>query len=259
LSANPVMNDAGVRLGSVVEWGDITEQLIAQETAAALASENTRVKIALDNVATNVMIADTDRNIIYMNKSIVEMLTRAEADVRKALPNFSVNKLLGSNIDQFHKNPAQQQHLLATFTTNHKAQIVVGGRTFRLSANPVLDTAGARLGSVVEWADVTEQLVAEQAAEQLASENTRIKIALDGCATNVMIADNERNIIYANKSVVDMLSNAEADLRKVLPNFSASRLLGTNIDQFHKNPAHQKNLLATFTSNYRAQIVVGAR
>ncbi|AZP13570.1 PAS domain-containing protein [Undibacterium parvum] len=259
LSANPVMNDAGVRLGSVVEWGDITEQLIAQETAAALASENTRVKIALDNVATNVMIADTDRNIIYMNKSIVEMLTKAESDVRKALPNFSVNKLLGSNIDQFHKNPAHQQHLLATFTTNHKAQIVVGVRTFRLSANPVLDTAGTRLGSVVEWADVTDQLVAEQAAEQLASENTRIKIALDGCATNVMIADNERNIIYANKSVVNMLSNAEADLRKVLPNFSASRLLGTNIDQFHKNPAHQKNLLATFTSNYKAQIVVGAR
>jgi methyl-accepting chemotaxis protein len=259
LSANPVMNEAGVRLGSVVEWADITDQLIAQETAAALASENTRVKIALDNVATNVMIADTDRNIIYMNKSIVEMLTKAESDVRKALPNFSVSKLLGSNIDQFHKNPAHQQHLLATFTTNHKAQIVVGVRTFRLSANPVLDTAGTRLGSVVEWADVTDQLVAEQAAEQLASENTRIKIALDGCATNVMIADNDRNIIYANKSVVDMLSNAEADLRKVLPNFSASRLLGTNIDQFHKNPAHQKNLLATFTSNYRAQIVVGVR
>ncbi|QJQ04569.1 hypothetical protein EJG51_000465 [Undibacterium piscinae] len=40
------------------------------------------------------------------------------------------------------------------------AQIVVGVR-YRLSANPVLDTAGTRLGSVVEWADVTDQLVAE--------------------------------------------------------------------------------------------------
>jgi methyl-accepting chemotaxis protein len=259
LSANPVLNDEGVRLGSVVEWADITDQLIAQETVAALASENMRVKIALDNVATNVMIADTDRNIIYMNKSIVEMLTKAEADVRKALPNFSVSKLLGGNIDQFHKNPAHQQHLLGTFTSNHKAQIVVGVRTFTLSANPVIDSHGVRLGSVVEWADVTDQLLAQRAAEQLAAENMRIKIALDGCATNVMIADNDRNIIYANRSVVDMLSNAEADMRKVLPNFSASRLIGSNIDQFHKNPAHQKNLLATFTSNYKAQIVVGVR
>ena len=259
LSANPVINEAGVRLGSVVEWGDITDQLIAEETVAALAAENMRVKIALDNVATNVMIADTDRNIIYMNKSIVTMLSTAEADVRKALPNFTVSKLLGSNIDQFHKNPAHQQQMLATFTANHKAQIMVGGRTFTLSANPVIDNHGVRLGSVVEWADVTEQLVAQQAMEQLAAENLRIKIALDGCATNVMIADNERNIIYMNKSVVDMLTVAESDVRKVLPNFNVARLMGSSIDQSHKNPAHQKNLLATFTSNHKAQIVVGVR
>ncbi|QJQ04567.1 hypothetical protein EJG51_000455 [Undibacterium piscinae] len=50
------------------------------------AAETLRIKIALDNVGTNVMIADTDRNIIYMNKSIVEMLSN-EAD--EALPNFS--------------------------------------------------------------------------------------------------------------------------------------------------------------------------
>lgn len=259
LAANPVINSAGQRLGSVVEWADITEKLVAEKAVATLAAENTRVKIALDNVATNVMIADPDRNIIYMNKSIVEMLTKAESDVRKVLPNFTVSKLMGSNIDQFHKNPAHQQQLLGTFTNNHKAQIVVGARTFRLSANPVIDNAGSRLGSVVEWADVTDQLISEQAAASLAAENLRIKIALDGCATNVMIADNDRNIIYANQSVLAMLANAEADLRKVLPNFSASKLMGTNIDQFHKNPSHQKNLLATFTSNYKAQIEVGVR
>ncbi|MBU3737012.1 MAG: PAS domain S-box protein, partial [Methylobacterium sp.] len=38
------------------------------------AAEALRVKIALDNVATNVMIADNERNIIYMNKSIVGMM-----------------------------------------------------------------------------------------------------------------------------------------------------------------------------------------
>jgi methyl-accepting chemotaxis protein/PAS domain-containing protein len=223
------------------------------------AAENMRIKIALDNVVTNVMIADNDRNIIYMNKSIVDMLSHAETDIRKALPNFNVRNLHGSNIDQFHKNPAHQKHLLGSFTTNHKAQIVVGGRSFTLSANPVIDDRGQRLGSVVEWADITEQLAQKAAADKLANENLRIKIALDGCATNVMIADNERNIIYANKSVIAMLSNAEADLRKVLPNFSATNLVGSNIDQFHKNPAHQKNLLATFTNNFKSNIQVGVR
>jgi len=201
------------------------------EEAAKSYQETMRIKIALDNVSTNVMIADNDRTIIYMNKSIVDMMTVAEADVRKALPNFNVRTLLGSTIDQFHKNPAHQKHLLASFTNNHKAQIMVGGRHFTLSANPVIDDQGQRLGSVVEWADVTDQLASKAALDQLANENLRIKIALDGCATNVMIADNDRNIIYANRSVVAMLSNAEADLRKVLPNFSASKLLGSNIEK----------------------------
>ncbi|MBR7800732.1 methyl-accepting chemotaxis protein [Undibacterium fentianense] len=229
------------------------------EESARNAAETMRIKIALDNVGTNVMIADNDRNIIYLNKSVVEMLRNAENDVRKDLPNFSVAKLLGSSIDQFHKNPSHQRNLLSTFTTIHKAQISVGGRSFTLSAAPVIDDHGQRLGSVVEWADITEQLAAKAEADRLANENLRIKIALDGCATNVMIADNDRNIIYTNKSVVEMLSNAEADMRKVLPNFSAAKLIGSNIDQFHKNPSHQKNLLATFTSNFRSNIKVGER
>jgi methyl-accepting chemotaxis protein len=227
--------------------------------AEKTSQETMRIKIALDNVATNVMIADNERKIIYMNKSIVDMLSNAEADLRKVLPTFNVKNLIGSNIDQFHKNPSHQKQLLASFTTNHKAQIALGGRDFTLSANPVLDEHGQRLGSVVEWADITEELANKARLDKLANENLRIKIALDGCATNVMIADNDRNIIYANRSVVEMLRNAEADLRKVLPNFSASNLLGSNIDQFHKNPAHQKNLLATFTSNFRSNIQVGVR
>ncbi|WMW80374.1 methyl-accepting chemotaxis protein [Undibacterium cyanobacteriorum] len=227
------------------------------DEAQNTARETLRIKIALDNVSTNVMLADNERNIIYMNKSITDMLTKAEPDVRKVLPNFNVKGLIGSNIDQFHKNPGHQKQLLATFTSSHHAQITVGFRTFALSANPVHNEAGERLGSVVEWADITESLAAKREADRVAAENLRIKIALDGCSTNVMIADNDRNIIYANESVRRMLANAENDLRKALPNFSAADLVGSNIDQFHRNPAHQKELLAKFTSAYKTQISVG--
>ena len=259
LIANPIFTAAGERLGTSVEWSDITEQLAARAKEVALADENTRIRIALDNVATNVMIADNDRNIIYMNKSIVPMLTNAESAIRKDLPNFNAAKLIGTNIDGFHKNPAHQKNLLATFTSVFKTQIVVGGRTFGLVANPVINDKGERLGAVVEWSDMTEQLAARGKEVALADENTRIKIALDNVATNVMIANNERDIIYMNKSVLAMMTNAESDIRKELPNFNVSKLIGFNIDGFHKNPAHQKNLLATFTSVFKTQIVVGGR
>ncbi len=229
------------------------------EQARKVADEAMRVKVALDNVSTNVMIADNDRNIIYMNKSVVAMLKHAENALRSVFPGFNVDKLLGANIDQFHKHPVHQRQMLASLNNNHRTQISLGGRTFTLSANPVIDDNGHRLGAVVEWDDVTEKLEAQEREQRIANENLRIRIALDNVATNVMIADNDRNIIYLNKSVNVMLQNAEADLRKVLPSFSASGLLGQNIDQFHRNPSHQQSMLANFTSNYKTQITVGGR
>ena len=123
---------------------------------------NEKLKTALDNVTTNVMIADTDRTIIYMNKSVAEMLANAENDVRKVLPDFKASKLLGSNMDQFHKHPEHQQNLLANFTSTYTAQIKVGRRTFKLIANPIITDDGERMGSVVEWADRTNEVEAER-------------------------------------------------------------------------------------------------
>ena len=257
--ANPVISASGERLGAVVEWQDITVQLAAEEKLQAIASDNARIRSALDNVTANVMIADKNFDIIYANAAVMEMFQAAEADIRTELPRFRTSEIIGGSIDRFHKNPAHQRGMLERLTSTYKAQIKLGGRVLTVVANPVMSTAGERLGAVVEWQDITAQLAIEEKAQRIAAENARVKIALDNVSSNVMIADNERNIIYMNKTVFAMLQNAESDLRKVLPSFDSNKLLGGTIDQFHKNPEHQKRLLATFTSTYKTQIVVGPR
>lgn len=231
----------------------------SMQKAVAAAIIDFRVRRALDGATTNVMIADNDLNIVYVNDAVVSMLKIAESDLRKDLPNFNVARLMGTNIDSFHKNPAHQRGMLKALATTFRSNIIVGGRTFSLIANPVLSESGERLGSVVEWMDMTAELAAREKEQQLSNENARIRIALDNVATNVMIADNDLRIIYMNKSIVPMLANAEQDIRKALPNFSVAALMGANIDVFHKNPSHQRQLLSTFTSVFRSQIVVGGR
>jgi methyl-accepting chemotaxis protein-1 (serine sensor receptor) len=108
------------------------------------------------------MLADPDFNIIYMNDSVHEMLLAAESDIKKELPNFDSNRLMGANIDVFHKNPAHQRTMVGSMTTTHNTNIVVGGRTFGLIANPVLGEEGERLGTVVEWQDRTEEVAIEK-------------------------------------------------------------------------------------------------
>ena len=225
-----------------------------KESAAML-----RLKSALDNVTTNVMIADNDLNIVYMNKTVEAMLSAAQSDIRKELPNFNAATLIGTNIDSFHKNPMHQRHMLRSFTSTHRTSIQIGGRTFSLIANPIINDKGERLGAVVEWNDSTAQVAAEIEAKRKQDEMTLIRDALDNVSSNVMLADAKRNIVFMNKSILAMLSNAESDIRKALPNFSVSRLQGANIDQFHKNPAHQSQMLASFTNTHTTQIVVAGR
>ncbi len=274
---NPVFDDNG-RVVRVVKYAaDITAQkqaAIAKERAEAArlaaeqhqAEENQRIKMALESVTTNVMIADAGRNIIYMNSAVRSMLETAEADIRKELPNFDVRKLMGGSIDRFHKNPEHQSRMLEKLTATHNTELKLGGRTFGLIVSPVLDAEGKRLGTVVEWRDRTDEvkLQAELAAraereQRTAAENLRIRQALDNVSTNVMIADNDRQVTYANRAVMEMLAHAENDIRKELPQFEARKVLGGSIDVFHKNPAHQARMLAELKSIHRAQIKVGVR
>jgi methyl-accepting chemotaxis protein len=127
-----------------------------------LADENLRIKIGLDNVSTGVMIADTARNIIYVNKSVVEILSKAEADIRKQLPNFSAANLIGTNIDGFHVNPAHQAQLLSTLNKHYTARMNLGGRSMVVKASPVINDQGQRLGAVAEWQDRSVEVAVEQ-------------------------------------------------------------------------------------------------
>lgn len=133
------------------------------QDAATAARTNLRIKNALDNCSTNVMIADTDFNILYLNGTVAEMMQRNESELRKVLPQFEARKLMGQNIDVFHKNPTHQRTMLAALKTAYKTQIQIGSLHFALTANPIVDAQGTRVGTVVEWDDRTAEVGVENA------------------------------------------------------------------------------------------------
>lgn len=259
LVATPLFDSQRKRVGTVIEWYDRTEQNAQRDAQEKMAAENARIAAALKICDTNVMMADNDCSIIYMNDSITTMLRDVEPELRQHLPSFSMQTLMGQNIDVFHKNPSHQRNLLGHLTAPHRAQIKVGGLTFSLIATPIIDGKGARQGTVIEWKNLTEELRLAELEKIKNDDNLRVKRALDSVTNNTMIADKEGNIVYMNRAVSDMLKNAESDIRKALPHFNADKLVGANYDVFHKNPAHQRNLLGQLTGVYRAQINVGGR
>ncbi|QYK01516.1 methyl-accepting chemotaxis protein [Shewanella psychrotolerans] len=258
LIASPVFDDNQQRIATVVEWEDKTEQLAKEVIEQQLAEENSRIKQALDVCKANVMVADANYDIIYLNDSVFEMLKENESTLQQSLPKFATATLIGSNIDIFHKDPSHQRKMLDMLTTSYNASINVAGLDFTLIATPVFEN-GTRTGTVVEWQDVTAKLAQEAKERQLAAENARIRQALDNVSSNTMVADADLNIIYMNTAVSNMFKHAQQDIVKDLPDFDANNLIGVNIDRFHKKPSHQRNLLGSLSSTYTSQLKVGGR
>jgi methyl-accepting chemotaxis protein len=191
------------------------ETMIASiKTNMAAAAHNQRIKNALDVTSSNVMLADANRVIIYMNKSLEKLLRSAEGDLRKALPHFSVDKIVGSNMDIFHRNPSHQNQLLENLRSTYVSNIVVGGRSIRLTANPIFTPDGQRLGSVVEWLDRTAEVAVEAEVSSLVE-----AAAVGNFSSRLSIAGKDGFFLKLAEGLNQLVDTAEkglADVTRVL-------------------------------------------
>ena len=82
----------------------------------------------------------------------------------------------------------------------------------------------------------------------------RLKLMVEEMPLNVMIMDkSDFNIIYMNKASLETLRTIESHLP-----VKADQVVGSSIDIFHKNPSHQRQMLADDSKlPHRARIKVG--
>ncbi|MDD5112774.1 MAG: methyl-accepting chemotaxis protein [Methylobacter sp.] len=196
--------------------------------AKKLIDESTRLKMAMDNISVNIMVADSERNIIYMNPAVLRMMHSSKDDIKKSLPHFDVHKLMGANIDSFHKDPAHQKGMLANLVGTHKTEINIAGHIFSLTANPITDTEGQRLGTVVEWLDRTAEILIEQEVTNVVS------AAVAGDFTHQVSEQSKQgfSLLLAQSINKLLATNATslADLARVLDALSTGDLT-TNISE----------------------------
>jgi methyl-accepting chemotaxis protein len=120
--------------------------------------ELTRIKQMVDNAPINVMYADLDLKVRYMNPKAEQTLKRLET----YLP-IKVNQMIGSSIDVFHKVPEHQQRILSDPRNLPRTRTInVGPELFELLVSPMNDEAGRYLGAMITWEVVTERIEAQK-------------------------------------------------------------------------------------------------
>ncbi|MCX6154320.1 MAG: methyl-accepting chemotaxis protein [Candidatus Kapabacteria bacterium] len=142
---------------------------------------------ALDSIAkimdsgSNLMVADENAVITYMNKPVQNLLSKYESDIKVKYPSFIVSNLIGSNIDQFHKNPSHNRNLLSNLYNPHTAIIQLAAHKFKLIISPLFDQNKKRLGYTVQWANYTNEVNFEEKMTELIHANMEgdLKARLD--------------------------------------------------------------------------------
>jgi methyl-accepting chemotaxis protein len=148
---SPVHDAEGRYVGALVLWEDLTEQARKEHEVGRLTS-------MVENSPTKMMFADRDFIIQYMNPASLEGLRTVE----EFLP-VPADRVVGSSLDLFHKNPAHQRNILSDpRQLPRRAQIAVGPQILDLLVSPIHDAAGAYIGAMATWDVITERLRQER-------------------------------------------------------------------------------------------------
>jgi methyl-accepting chemotaxis protein len=137
------------------------------------ADANLRIKIGLDNVTTSVLIADSERNVIYANKAAVKLFSSVESAIQKDLPHFKVSTVMGKSIDLFHKNPQHQIKMLENLKAPIVTQTPIGGVQMQITVSPVINQKGENLGTVAEVKDRTVEIGIEKEVAEVIDATSR--------------------------------------------------------------------------------------
>ncbi|PWR24188.1 chemotaxis protein [Zavarzinia aquatilis] len=205
-------------------------EAVASAELTEVKGELAALKQMLDSMPVNVMMCELkDFSITYLNKTSIETLRKLE----HLLP-VKADQLLGRSIDIFHKNPSHQRRLLADpKNLPHRARIKLGPETLDLQVSAIYDATGKYLGPMLTWSIITDFVRQER-------DTKRLMRMLDDMPINVMTADKDTlEINYINRTSINTLRAVE----HLLP-IKADKALGTCIDIFHKNPSHQRRMLA---------------
>ncbi|MBK6922269.1 MAG: PAS domain S-box protein [Deltaproteobacteria bacterium] len=222
-SYNPILDEQG-RPWKVVKYAtDITAQKMkATDWGGQIAAIN-RVMAVIE--------FDIEGNIIHANENFCKTL------------GYALDEIVGRHHRTFVSAHAAASDAYRKFWVDLRSGVPQAGEFLRVSKdgkdvwiqasyNPILSDDGQVLKVVKFATDITAQKLA-------AMEAMRLKQVVENAPLNLMFCDRDLTVQYANPASRGALKR----LAKHLP-IAPEQIVGSSIDIFHKNPSHQRKMLA---------------
>lgn len=247
----PVVDDVG-KVFKIVKFAqDVTaivnERERMKKESAVLVERGLRIQSALDGATANLMIADADFKVVYMNEALLALLRKHEAAIQADIPQFRVEDVLGGSIDRFHKNPTAHQYLLRDLRGHHTTQVKLGGRIFELIASAARDASDKAVGYSLEWVDRTEEILAQEEVQRV------LAAAVEGDLTQRVAARGYqgffRTIGDGMNQLIDAMSDSFGQVRLVVEQIEQASVQLRSTSHLMSSSSVQLNRAASDSSS----------
>ncbi len=223
-SYNPV-RDADGRLERVIKFAaDITDQSTRMADYAGQVTAINQSMAVIEFQLDGTVIAANDNFLSTLGYTLQEVQGKAHAMFVE--PAYAAS-------EAYREFWRRLNH--GEFQSGEFRRIGKGGKEVWIQAsyNPIRNRDG-RVVKVVKYAsDITDTV-------KLREEMELFKPMVESAKVNLMLCDLDFNIKYINPASLATLKTIEEHLP-----VKAHQVVGSSIDIFHKNPAHQRAMLAT--------------
>jgi methyl-accepting chemotaxis protein len=189
--------------------------------------ESARMSSMTENMPINVIYADRELKIRYMNPASVQQLKALE----QYLP-IKVEEIVGRSVDIFHKQPEHQRRILSDpKNLPHRAQIHVGPETLDLLVSAIYDQDKNYIGPMVTWEVITAKLEMERRIKENADREKEQMEEMKALVTN--IAQNAQTLAGSSEELsstsAQMGANAEETSAQANVVSAASEQVSKNV------------------------------
>jgi len=190
-------------------------------------------KSMVEDMPINVMAIDLDLKLIYMNPKSKETLRTVEKDLR-----VPVDKMVGTNIDLFHKDPSHQRKLLSTDKNlPHRAKIKLGANILDLLVSAIYNDDKKYIGAMATWDIITEKVKLADALTETANQLSAAAEELSATATQL----NQNSVTTSEQSGV-AASNTEEVSKGVQIVATNTEEMVASIKEISRNTSDAANI-----------------
>lgn len=172
---NVIDTNRGDEIGDLLKslkkmQGDLKDRI---ESERLVAEGNLRIRNALDSASAAVLIAENAGQVIYANLSLQARFKEIEEQIASEVPGFSMDTFVGCSLEQFSSLPSLNPDTLAALESSSVAEAAFAGRVFQITATPIANEAGERIGTLVDFVDRTVEVAVEKEVQGVVDATTR--------------------------------------------------------------------------------------